>query len=173
MRKGMMKGSGKRGYHNKIGKDPMVHSQSAKGIKQPQRINVCSSKKIKERIPTFEEYINSSKGKKGNPILYYDVEPNADGDGHYNVIGKNNSVLDVIYAGDLVELDLDKRKEEYSEIVFDGEEATILDEEGNEIDTYYMNDMVDAYMMSGKTHYKQVSEKEADETTEEHDGYYQ
>jgi len=38
MRKGMMKGSGKKGYHNVIGKDPMVHSQSAKGIKQPQKL---------------------------------------------------------------------------------------------------------------------------------------
>jgi hypothetical protein len=37
MRKGMMVGSGKRGYHNVIGKDPAVHSQSAKGIKQPQK----------------------------------------------------------------------------------------------------------------------------------------
>lgn len=37
-RKGMMVGSGKKGYHNIIGKDPAVHSQSAKGIKQPQRV---------------------------------------------------------------------------------------------------------------------------------------
>jgi len=36
-RKGMMKGRG-RGYKNVMGKDPYVHSQSAKGIKQPQRI---------------------------------------------------------------------------------------------------------------------------------------
>jgi len=39
-RKGMMVGKGKKGYHNVTGKDPMVHSQSAKGIKQPQRINI-------------------------------------------------------------------------------------------------------------------------------------
>jgi len=37
MRKGMMVGKGKKGYHNVIGKDPIVHSMSAKGIKQPQR----------------------------------------------------------------------------------------------------------------------------------------
>jgi len=37
-RKGMMVGSGKRGYHNIIGKDPKVHSDSAKGRKQPQRV---------------------------------------------------------------------------------------------------------------------------------------
>jgi len=38
MRKGMMVGKGKKGYHNVIGKDPIVHSMSAKGIKQPQRV---------------------------------------------------------------------------------------------------------------------------------------
>jgi len=36
-RKGLMKGKG-RGYKNVIGKDPYVHSQSARGIKQPQNI---------------------------------------------------------------------------------------------------------------------------------------
>ena len=37
-RKGMMVGKGKKGYHNVIGKDPYVHSQSARGIKQPQKV---------------------------------------------------------------------------------------------------------------------------------------
>jgi hypothetical protein len=51
MRKGMMKGSGKRGYHNIIGKDPMVHSQSAKGIKQPQkRMNILRKRKRRDNI---------------------------------------------------------------------------------------------------------------------------
>lgn len=36
-RKGLGKGQGK-GYKNIIGRDPMVHRQSAKGIKQPQQI---------------------------------------------------------------------------------------------------------------------------------------
>jgi len=40
MRKGMMVGSGKKGYHNVVGRDPAVHSQSAKGIKQPQQVNI-------------------------------------------------------------------------------------------------------------------------------------
>jgi hypothetical protein len=39
-RKGMMVGSGKRGYHNIIGRDPSVHAQSARGMKQPQNINI-------------------------------------------------------------------------------------------------------------------------------------
>lgn len=38
-RKGMMKGKG-RGYKNVVGKDPVVHSQSARGMKQPQRVRV-------------------------------------------------------------------------------------------------------------------------------------
>ena len=33
-----MVGKGKKGYHNVVPKDRVVHSQSAKGIKQPQRI---------------------------------------------------------------------------------------------------------------------------------------
>jgi len=37
-RKGMMVGKGKKGYHNVVPKDKIVHSQSAKGRKQPQRI---------------------------------------------------------------------------------------------------------------------------------------
>lgn len=38
-RKGMMIGSGK-GYKNVMGKDPKVHSESAKGIKQPEKVYV-------------------------------------------------------------------------------------------------------------------------------------
>jgi hypothetical protein len=37
MRKGLGKGKGK-GYKNIVGKDPRVHSQSARGIKQPQKL---------------------------------------------------------------------------------------------------------------------------------------
>jgi hypothetical protein len=37
IRKGMTKGSGKKGYYNIIGVDPKVHSMSAKGMKQPQK----------------------------------------------------------------------------------------------------------------------------------------
>jgi len=37
-RKGMMVGKGKKGYHNVVPKDKVVHSQSAKGIKQPQKV---------------------------------------------------------------------------------------------------------------------------------------
>jgi apolipoprotein D and lipocalin family protein len=38
MRKGLTKGSGRIGYYNIIAKDPMVHRQSAMGIKQPQQV---------------------------------------------------------------------------------------------------------------------------------------
>jgi hypothetical protein len=39
MRKGLGKGQGK-GYRNIIGRDPHVHRQSARGLKQPQHISV-------------------------------------------------------------------------------------------------------------------------------------
>ena len=35
-----MVGKGKKGYHNVVPKDKVVHSQSARGMKQPQRINM-------------------------------------------------------------------------------------------------------------------------------------
>jgi len=38
-RKGMGKGKGK-GYKNIMGKDPLVHSQSARGMKQPQKVQI-------------------------------------------------------------------------------------------------------------------------------------
>ena len=41
-RKGLGTGTGK-GYKNMMGKDPMIHSQSAKGMKQPQKIpKICT-----------------------------------------------------------------------------------------------------------------------------------
>jgi hypothetical protein len=77
MRKGMMKGSGKRGYYNIIGKDPMVHSQSAKGICQPQRLpNI-----MKKATPTtpkmavkLEDYMKKlSKSLRAEPLYRIDV----------------------------------------------------------------------------------------------------
>ena len=56
-RKGMMKGRG-RGYKNVMGKDPYVHSQSAKGIKQPQKINELKIRikaLSKFKAPAFQE----------------------------------------------------------------------------------------------------------------------
>jgi len=61
-RKGMMKGKG-RGYKNVIGKDPYVHSQSARGIKQPQRIPHIPLLK-KSNIKTHKDwYILSDKNE--------------------------------------------------------------------------------------------------------------
>jgi len=47
-RKGMMVGKGS-GYKNVIGKDPMVHSQSAKGMKQPQNLKSMSFLQLKNK----------------------------------------------------------------------------------------------------------------------------
>lgn len=49
MRKGMARGRGK-GYKNIIGTDKRVHSMSAKGIKQPQRINPILNNPKQERF---------------------------------------------------------------------------------------------------------------------------
>lgn len=58
-RKGMMKGRGK-GYKNVLGKDPMIHSQSAKGIKQPQRIPI----NIKAFIQSNKDLVNKELQNK-------------------------------------------------------------------------------------------------------------
>jgi len=42
-RKGLGKGRGK-GYKNIMSRDPIVHSQSRKGIKQPQKINLLTGR---------------------------------------------------------------------------------------------------------------------------------
>jgi len=61
MRKGQAKGQGK-GYKNlrNFPKDPKVHSMSAKGMKQPQRINI--PREIVKRLDkkqTWKEFDNS------------------------------------------------------------------------------------------------------------------
>ena len=70
MRKGMMKGKGK-GYKNVIGKDPIVHSMSSKGIKQPQRVSL-----IMLNVPKRNSYIYDS-----NFVL--------DGFGTYNIYSRD------------------------------------------------------------------------------------
>ena len=63
-RKGMGKGRGK-GYSNITGKDPRVHSQSAKGIKQPQ--NIPMSSMLRKRIE--KEDFFSKIMEEGNLII--------------------------------------------------------------------------------------------------------
>jgi hypothetical protein len=82
MRKGMMKGSGKRGYHNIIGKDPMVHSQSAKGIKQPQKWVV------EDKLGRL--WLFKSKGK---PIYGIEADSNK----------KNKMTLNKVEEGKIIE----------------------------------------------------------------------
>jgi hypothetical protein len=68
IRKGMTKGSGRKGYYNIIGIDPKVHSMSAKGMKQPQKVRVASFLKSEypklsdEKInKIFEDYLKEEK----------------------------------------------------------------------------------------------------------------
>lgn len=38
IRRGFLKGSGRKGYYNALPKDPKIHSDASKGIRQPQRL---------------------------------------------------------------------------------------------------------------------------------------
>jgi len=65
MRKGLGKGKGK-GYKNMMGKDPKVHSQSARGRKQPQKIPMMkdlSQRQISNR--NYENYLINSINTEG------------------------------------------------------------------------------------------------------------
>jgi hypothetical protein len=57
-RVGMGKGSGS-GYKNLIPGDPRVHSESSRGLKQPQRI---ASIKLKNKYNPYEQWICDSCG---------------------------------------------------------------------------------------------------------------
>lgn len=60
VRRGLGTGKGK-GYRNLVGVDPMIHSQSARGMKQPQKIN---------SIDRFAESLEPEENKiKSNPNL--------------------------------------------------------------------------------------------------------
>ena len=66
MRKGLGKGKG-RGYKNIAGKDPKVHSQSAKGMKQPQKIPNVIEKSIyaddlKDKIGNWKQELSLKSG---------------------------------------------------------------------------------------------------------------
>jgi hypothetical protein len=61
MRKGMGKGQGK-GYKNLTGRDPRVHSMSAKGMKQPQSIQM---QKLRKADDIFRgKYYESGRGRQ-------------------------------------------------------------------------------------------------------------
>jgi len=75
MRKGMMKGKG-RGYKNVVGKDPVVHSQSARGMKQPQRVNELQTRikaLSKFKSPAFQEEREMLKQEYKN-LLNRDID---------------------------------------------------------------------------------------------------
>lgn len=89
-RRGMGKGRGK-GYKNLIGKDPKVHSQSAKGIKQPQRIPIgvksfiqankdlvkkeLEDKTTLDNIEFNDDAVEVVRTKKGMVRIYEDLDP--------------------------------------------------------------------------------------------------
>ncbi len=72
VRKGMGKGTGK-GYKNMVGVDSRIHSQSAKGIKQPQRIK--HFKKVLNQPPmmTAREMFNDRFGRNKPNFMTPDI----------------------------------------------------------------------------------------------------
>jgi hypothetical protein len=71
MRKGLTVGSGRKGYYNIQGRDPLVHKMSAKGIKQPQRMPNFGGKmpkniSISKHTWSFEKDGNKFKLELGN-----------------------------------------------------------------------------------------------------------
>ena len=85
-RKGLMKGNGK-GYKNVMGKDPMVHSQSAKGIKQPQRIKNI---RMCDYDPKLNKYEEGDSTRISNEEPLYDTK----GQRIDGVMGKILSIKD-------------------------------------------------------------------------------
>jgi len=75
-RKGMGKGKGK-GYKNIMGKDPLVHSQSARGMKQPQRVSPRITTIMKKR-PEVKD-MDFKQLKKLGVFLRYHADSDKDG----------------------------------------------------------------------------------------------
>jgi len=63
MRKGLGKGRGQ-GYKNLVRRDKVIHSQSAKGIKQPQRIKQIriNPLKLKDQAVFYDSLWDNNKG---------------------------------------------------------------------------------------------------------------
>ncbi len=90
VRKGMGKGTGK-GYKNIVGVDSRIHSQSAKGIKQPQRINPIINKTNK-----FNNVIDVSLYLKGTGLRAVEV-----GDGRFRLMGSENDIYETFNLNDV------------------------------------------------------------------------
>jgi len=90
-RKGLMKGKGK-GYKNVIGKDPYVHSQSARGIKQPQKINVTLKRVCygREDTPVDKREYTMGAGQPVGTIKEFE-EHFKDKDVKFNIEGETDS----------------------------------------------------------------------------------
>lgn len=61
----MMVGRGS-GYKNVVGRDPAVHSQSAKGIKQPQKVNMI--------VPKIDNELNWVKNEGWESPSWYNIK---------------------------------------------------------------------------------------------------
>ena len=78
VRRGLGAGKGT-GYKNLIPKDPMVHSQSSKGIKQPQRVNIpIPEPPVEPKVAVTSEE-EEMEGLFGSPALSH-IKGEIDGD---------------------------------------------------------------------------------------------
>lgn len=68
MRRGLGRGRGK-GYYNIIPRDPGVHSMSAKGMKQPQKIPPKLMNQTTQRLPDLANFYDSL-WQKNNGVFY-------------------------------------------------------------------------------------------------------
>ncbi len=80
IRRGLGKGKGK-GYKNLIPKDPKVHSMSAKGIKQPQKL----SPRLQTILKKHPEYKNLSFDELKKKGVFLRYQSDSDGDGVVNI----------------------------------------------------------------------------------------
>jgi len=79
-RKGMGRGQGK-GFKNIIGLDPKTHSNSARGIKQPQKLSPRVQNMLKKN-PSLENKSFKELQKKG---VFLKFQADSDGDGVVNI----------------------------------------------------------------------------------------
>jgi len=104
-RKGMGKGTGK-GYKNMIGVDSKVHSMSAKGVKQPQKINAIVNKTLTNQFKIINDNNVKLQNWRNDIITKYS--------------NKGNDVMEVInFIDEELLLDYKQYSPEYRRSVLD------------------------------------------------------
>lgn len=132
VRKGMMIGKGS-GYKNVIGKDPKVHSQSAQGIKQPQRVNIPITPYLKgwetplsQDRPTIKVDLDEFKKINKDDITTSDLQGIAMGYGIKYIGSKNiqgvNEIEDIFLQYANGDMDINTAKRYIEETIYQDRE---------------------------------------------------